>query len=281
MTLNKRIGILMLAVLAYCGFVAGSRNLAATPMKADDVQGSVVLPPTLQTVLYMGDRYLAANIESERVLATGGDSVGIYSDYYHRLHQAVSLLNPCHEDNFYIANALLAWAGGVDPALRILREATRCRFWDETPPFFLGYNLYFFKHENLAAKEMLEVAASRSVTNAAAYRQIGVMMEAAGFPDPTGARSYLVAQREQSRDAQMREMLTRRIGRLDGLIMLSDAQKQYEKQLGKPLENPQDLITKGIITAFPTDPTRLGYQFGDGSFSMREFTMSSGKKTKP
>jgi hypothetical protein len=281
MTLNHRILLLMLAVVAYCAFVAGSKNLAATPMKADDVQGSVVLPPTLQTVLYMGDRYLAANIDSSRVLAIGGDTSSIYSDYYHRLHEGVSLLNPCHEDNFYIANALLAWAGGVDPALRILREATRCRFWDETPPFFLGYNLYFFKRENAAAKAMLDVAASRSSTNRAAYQQIGVMMQAAGFPNSASARSYLVAQREQSRDAKMREMLTRRIGRLDGLIALNDAQMKYEKQLGKPLENPQELIAKGFISAFPTDPTRLGYQFGDGSFSMREISMSDARKAKP
>ena len=270
MMLYRRAAMVGFAVIAYFGFMVGAKNLASKPMPVDDIQGSVVLPPTLQTVLYLGDRYLAANIESMRVLSTGGDVSGAYSDYYHRLHLAVSLLNPCQEDNYYIANALLAWAGGVDPALNILRDATRCRFWDETPPFFLGYNLYFFKRDIRSAKEMLVEAAKRSPNNRLGYQQIAILMEAEGFPDPSRARQFLALQREQARDPKLRERLAKRIERLDGLIALNTAKIMFESRFGKALENPQDLLSKGILAAFPTDPTGLGYQFHEGVFSMRE-----------
>jgi hypothetical protein len=262
--------LFLAAALAYLAFVGAAKNIASSPMRVDEVEGSVVMPPALQTVLYFGDPYLAANIESNRVLATGGDLKGIRTDYYHRLHQGVSLLNPCHEDNYYIANALLAWAGGVDAAQMILREATRCRFWDEVPPFFLGYNLYFFKHDRLAAKKLLFEAAERSTDNRPAFRQIGIMMEAETYADAKAARNYLALQHEQARDPKLREMLGRRLGRLDGLIVLRDAQAVFEQRFGKRLENPFDLLSSGIMKQFPMDPTQLGYEFRDGRFSLKE-----------
>ena len=266
-----RVTLLGFAALAYLLFAIAAKNLSSSPMRVDEVPGSVVLPPQLQAVLYLGDRYLAANIESTRVLATGGE--GVLTDYYHRLHQAVSLLNPCHEDNYYIANALLAWAGGVDPAIGILREATRCRFWDEVPPFFLGYNLYFFKRQYAEARAFLFLAADRSTENRLGFQKMGIMFEAEAYPDVGAARRFLALQLQQARDAKLREMLTLRIGRLDGLITLREAQTAFEKGTGRKLEDPHDLLRCGILKQFPSDPMRLGYEFGNGQFSLKEITV--------
>lgn len=268
--MKQSLGRWLLALLAYLVFIAAAKNIASTPDGMSDTGGSVVLPPPLQTVLYLGDRYLAANIESSRVLATGGDLKGEQADYYHRLHPVIAQLNPCHEDNYYIANALLAWAGGVDPALQILGEATRCRFWDEVPPFFHGYNLYFFKRDWKAAKDLMFVAAERSPANRAGFQKLGIMMEAEAYPDIGAARNYLALQQEQSRDPKLREMLGKRIARLDGLISLRDAQASFEKRFARKLENPMDLLTNGILKQFPQDPMRLGYEFADGQFSLKE-----------
>lgn len=260
----------LLAVLAYAVFAMATRNIVSQPVAMNGMEGSVVLPPSLQTVLYFGDPFLAANIESARILATGGELKGVSADYYHRLHPVIAQLNPCHEDNYYIANALLAWAGGVDSALHILKEATGCRFWDEVPPFFWGYNVYFFKRDANAGKELMFEAAKRSSANSAGFQKLGIMMEAESYPDVTAARNYLVLQRDQARDGKLREMLNLRIGRLDGLIALREAQRVFEARLGMPLENPQDLISSRIISQFPQDPMRLGYEFGNGQFSLKE-----------
>jgi hypothetical protein len=264
------LGRCLLAILAYLLFAVATKTISSHPAQTAEIEGSVVLPPALQTVLYFGDPYLAANIESSRILATGGDLKGVLGDYYNRLHPTIAQLNPCHEDNYYIANAFLAWAGGVEPALQILKEATQCRFWDEVPPFFLGYNLYFFKRDYAGAKVSLDRAAERSTENRVGFQKMGIMFGSGAYPDTQAARNYLALQRDQSSDPKLRAMLDQRVARLDGLILLRDAQFNFEKRFGKKLENPMDLISNGILKQFPADPMRLGYEFGDGQFSLKE-----------
>jgi hypothetical protein len=258
------------ALVAYGVFIAAAKGISAAPPSTGEMEGSVVLPPALQTVIYLGDPFLAANVEVTRVLATGGDLAGIRHDYFHRLHLVVAALNRCHEDNYYVANGLLAWAGGADAAISILEDATRCRFWDEVPPFFLGYNLYFFRRQHQAAKDMLFAAAERSPENRAGLQRFGIILAAEALPDVRTARNYLVSQRDQVGDQKLKTMLEQRIGRLDGLIVLRDAQVSFEKRFGRGFENPAELLTSGILQRFPEDPMRLGYEYSNGVFSLKE-----------
>lgn len=259
-----------LTFLAYLVFLSGAKSLSSATVRPADVPGSVVLPATMQTALYLGDRYLAANIESTRVLMTGGPVTGIAQDYYERLHLVVTELNPCHEDNYYIANGLLGWGGNVNAGLEVLQAATRCRFWDEVPPFFLGVSLSFFKRDHLKAKDALFEAASRSTSNRVAFQRLGLMFEAESYPDVHLAQRFLISQHDQARDGKLRQLLEMRIGRLGGLIVLLDAQKDYERRFGHTLNNPNDLLTRGVLKKFPTDPVGLGYVFENGQFALRE-----------
>ena len=264
-------GWLLVSVVAYLGFAFSASELAASRRASTQVADSVVLPATFQTVLYLGDRYLAANIESTRVLMAGEEIVrGSDQDYLYRIHTVVADLNPCHEDNYYVANALLSWGGNVDAAMDILRTAARCRFWDEVPPFFLGYNLYFFKYQHKAAKDALFEAAERSPKNRLGLQKFGVMVGSEEFPDSRMARRYLVAQREETRDQKLKDMLGLRIARLDGLIVLRDAQANYEKRYGRHLDDPHALLSSKLLQDFPNDPMGLGYVFSDGVFAMRD-----------
>jgi tetratricopeptide (TPR) repeat protein len=270
----------LLAVLAYLLFAVATNYIRSQPVQTVEMDGSVVLPPPLQTILYFGDPFLAANIESSRILATGGDLKGVLGDYYNRLHPTIAQLNPCHEDNYYIANAFLAWAGGVEPAIQILSKATQCRFWDEVPPFFLGYNLYFFKQDYAGAKAELDKAADRSTDNRIGFRKMGIMFGSGAYPDTKAARNYLALQREQASDPKLRAMLDQRIARLEGLILLRDAQSTFQQRFGKTLENPMDLITSGMLKQFPSDPMRLGYEFTEGRFSLKELKIRGMEKVR-
>ncbi len=271
MQLGKHLKVAVLVLCSYLLFLFGAKNFSAP--NSEEMPGSVVLPPALQTVLYLGDNYLAANVEATRVLMTGGPVEGIAQDYYERLHQAVAVLNPCHEDNYYVANALLAWAGSVDGAIAILRGSTACRFWDEVPPFFLSYNLYFFKRQLLEAKQAVFEAASRATKNRTSFLRMGILYEAQSYPDIRSARNYLVAQRDQARDAKLKMLLDRRVGRLNGLIELQDAQAVFEKRYGRPLRQPKELVASGVLRKFPEDPIRLGYVFENGRFALKELKM--------
>lgn len=238
-----------------------------------EVFDRVVAPASVQLLLAGGDRFLAANLESIRAVATAREGAGA-SEYNAvfaiRARRAVSLLNPCHEDNYYHGNALLTWGGAVAEGNELLRRATGCRIWDEFPPFFYGFNQYFFLQDVQGAREALEVAAERATKNAAGFRKFAIMIAADEIKDDNLALDYLESERDHASDPKLRDMLDKRVQRLKGLIVLREAQVTFESRTGRALPGPAALIDSGILEFLPQDPLRVGYEFVDGRFRLRE-----------
>jgi len=233
----------------------------------------VVIPAPLLVVLHGGDRFLAADLETMRLAATGLDDRGVDTDYLVRAQHEVARLNPCHEDNYYLANGLLTWGGAVEQGNTVLRAAVECRFWDEFPPFFYGINLSFFQHDNEEAARVLEIGAQRSTQNAAAMQKLAVMLRAEQFADERLALNYLILQRDSATDPKLRDMLDKRVIRLRGLIHLREAQRRYEANQG-PLADLQQLIDQGVIAELPTDPLHLGYELRDGRIELKKLKIA-------
>jgi hypothetical protein len=76
-------------------------------------------------------------------------------------------------------------------------------------------------------------------------------------------------ERDQAKDARLRDMLDQRVGRLSGLVTLREARKAFEVRFGRPLRNPKELVETGVLTGFPKDPLNLGYTFENGEFQLR------------
>lgn len=111
---NQPYSVVLLALLGFAVFTAASQWRAHTP--APDmsmIEGRVVIAAPVLLVLFGGDRFLAANLETMRLAATGMDLGQADTGYLVRAQQEVAKLNPCHEDNYYLANGLLTW-GGAD-----------------------------------------------------------------------------------------------------------------------------------------------------------------------
>ncbi|WQN29467.1 hypothetical protein ULE26_09165 [Stutzerimonas stutzeri] len=233
----------------------------------------VVIPAPLLVVLHGGDRFLAADLETMRLSATGMDDRGVDTDYLVRAQREVARLNPCHEDNYYLANGLLTWGGAVEQGNEVLRAAVDCRFWDEFPPFFYGINLSFFQRDNEEAARVLEIGAQRSTRNAAAMQKLAVMLRAEQFADERLALNYLTQQRDSATDPKLRDMLDKRVIRLQGLIHLRAAQRRYEAEQG-PLTDLQQLINQGIIAELPADPLRLGYELRNGRIELKKLKIA-------
>lgn len=222
-----------------------------------------------QIILYAGDRFLAANIESIR--ATASVSTTGTNDFIVRSHKGVSRLNPCHEDNYWISNASLSWGGAEHDGFEILHNAMHCRYWDEWPAFFYGFNKYFFEKDTEAARHAIELAAQRSNQNTAAFRNLSIMLAVEKLDDTSMAIKMLEHERDlPTTDTELREMLDKRVVRLQGLLALRDAQKAYETQYNTPLTSPQELLDGGLLTDFPEDPLGLGYEFRDQTFHLRQ-----------
>lgn len=249
-----------------------------SPSIGSRIEGRVVVAAPVLTVLFGGDRFLAANIETMRLASTGLDSGQADIEYLVRAQNEVARLNACHEDNYYLANALLTWGGAQEGGEIVLKAAMDCRFWDEWPPFFYGFNRFFFQRDVSGAVPALEEAASRSTDNAAGFRKLAVMIQVEQIADERLALEFLNRERDQARDPKLKDMLAKRAVRLSGLVQLREAQRVYEKRNGISLREPQQLIDSGLLKAFPEDPLRLGYEFLEGRFMLRKLQVAGAEE---
>jgi len=265
----------LLALLAFALFatIAAWRAQQPVLLTPQLVTDRVVIPAPLLVVLHGGDRFLAADLETMRLSATGMDDRGVDTGYLVRAQREVARLNACHEDNYYLANGLLTWGGAVDEGNEVLRAAVECRFWDEFPPFFYGINLSFFQRDNEEAARVLEIGAQRSTHNAAAMQKLAVMLRAEQFADERLALSYLTQQRDSSVDPKLKDMLDKRVIRLQGLIDLREAQRRYEAEHG-PLSELQQLLDQDVTAELPTDPLGLGYELRNGRIELKKLKIA-------
>jgi len=266
---------LLLALLGFATFagIAAWRAQQPIALKPSFFVDRVVIPAPILVALHGGDRFLAADLETMRLSTTGMDDRGVNTGYLVRAQREVARLNPCHEDNYYLANGLLTWAGAVEEGNEVLRAAVECRFWDEIPPFFYGINLSLFQHNNEEAARVLEIGAERSSQNAAPMRKMAVMLRAERFADERLALNYLMQQRDSASDPKLRDMLDKRVIRLQGLIALREAQRRYEQQHGA-LTYLDQLVEQHLIDSLPADPLRLGYELRNGRIELKKLKIA-------
>lgn len=237
------------------------------------IEGRVVMVAPIILALYGGDRFLAANLETMRLTSTGVDQGVADTGYLIRAQYVVAELNPCHEDNYYLANGLLTWGGAEAEATEVLHKAMDCRFWDDIPAFFYGFNLSFFQKDIAKASRALELAAQRSADNAAAFRKLAVMLQAESFADEKLALNYLIQQRDSASEPKLHDMLDKRVVRLQGLVALREAQRSFESKNGVLISLDQ-LIESGLLPALPVDPLRLGYELKDGRIILKKMKIA-------
>lgn len=261
---------LWFGVIGFLVFLAAAWQRGASTAPFVDQGPQVVVPAAVQVLLYGGDRFLAASVESVRAAASGRELEAGQGSYRLRAHRVVAQLNPCHEDNYWIGNAALSFGGASDMGSELLLRAIRCRYWDEMPPFLYGFNQRFFNSDGTKARRAFELAADRATNNAAAFRQIAIMVTVNAVKDAQAALAMLQSERAAVRDPKLRAMLDRRIERMHGLLVLRKARKDYEERFGTQLVDPAQLVQAGILHELPKDSMRIGYELRDGEFHFKQ-----------
>jgi hypothetical protein len=266
---------LSLALLGFSVFAGIAFWRAQQPLSLEQpqVQDRVVIAAPILLALYGGDRFLAADLETMRLAATGIQDGQSDANYLIRAQQIVAQLNGCHEDNYYLANGLLTWGGAVGEGNQVLRAAVQCRTWDFVPAFFYGVNLAFFQRDTAEAQRVLELGAQRSPENAAGLRKLAVMLQAETFADEQLALDYLIQQRDAASDPKLRDMLDKRVVRLQGLVTLREAQRRFEANNGT-LTALEQLVEAGLLPALPEDPLRLGYELREGRIILKKMKIA-------
>lgn len=255
----KTLSLLCMCALGWGVFAWASLQMRdQSRLDAEDVL-RVRLPLPVQLAYAGGDPYLAANLNVFRSLMV--DSRVRESETYRiqgQLQADAAFFNPRHEDNYYLAAAILPWNGQVVAAQDVLLKATQTRPWDMWPPFFYAFNTMYFERDMARAGHWAEVAAERNPGNAPALKAMASAWYERG-DDPQIALRMLQAMYEQSRDENFRALLEARMERLKGLQRLRDAAAAYRAATGATAQQLPELLGYAGLEALPRDPMELGY----------------------
>ncbi len=250
----------LFAMLAWVAFWFTGSLLQDEPRTSEQALLRVRLPAPLQLTYAAGDPYLAANLNVFRSIMVEA-SVTEQETYRVQAHLQLDAarFNPYHEDNYYIAAAILPWSGFVSETQEVLRLASEARHWDWMPPFFHAFDNWYFEQDMQAAGDWAEIAAARSSeVNAKALRAMAAKWYERS-DDPQMARNLIAALQEQIRDTDLRVQLQARLDRLDGLLALRAAYSEYHQQIGQPPTRLEDLLGHAELIELPHDPMQLGY----------------------
>ncbi len=251
----------MIVIMGASLFLLATEKLTAHRRGFPSAELQVVLPRFIQVAMTGGDRYLAANMAVLRSLHNP-----LWAETYDhftvqaRLQLDAAWLNPRHEDNYYVAAALLSWSGHTEEADYVLDQAARSRPFDMLPPLYLGFNHFYFNRDSaLGAKWMYEAARrADSEQNRISLTRIASRWAERG-QDVEDALRMVEAMIQQARGLALKRYLEARAERLRHLIVLKEAARDYRKRTGKKLLVLDDLVKSGALAQLPTDPQGLGF----------------------
>lgn len=249
------------ALLCALAFAACVQFLKTAPRQTVNVEMQVALPLFVQVALAAGDRYLAADIATIRALVVATDKMRP-EDYavLAKVQTDVSWLNPGHEDNYYIAAAILPWVGQLDAAQTILSRAMAARPFDYQPAFYYAFHRLFLARDARGASAVMRAAAEKlpegderlQMQNLAA-----IWLDKTD--DPAYAISIVAAMAKEARRPDFRRYLEQRVDRLRQLQTLREAAARYRQQQGRPLAQVEELVAAGLIEKMPADPFGFGF----------------------
>jgi hypothetical protein len=222
---------------------------------------SVRLPIPAQVLLSAGDRQLAANLAGFRVLVA--DTFRMRAEDFAiqaTLQKDISWLNPAHEDNYYIAAALLPWSGQLEAAQIVLKRAADMRTFDWQPLFYYGFDLYHFYKDPIKGAEALLMGVSRTndPQDQWALQNLAAIWVEKGY-SLAEAAGRVEAMASNAPPGGFKRYLSIRAARLRDLERLRTLAQDYERQRGVKLTDIDALVRTGLADKLPVDPLGVGF----------------------
>ena len=222
---------------------------------------AVRIPLVFQIVAAAGDRYLAANLAGFRILVSEAYRMGPAElALQAQLQKDVSWLNPAHEDNYYIAAAILSVPELIPSAQYILRRAADARPKDWQPLFYYGFNRYFFEQDPVAGAQALLEAVPRMSDEGESWtmQNLAARWIERGNSAADAAR-IVGGMADNANPGRFKRYLNHRAQRLRDLAMLKEAAARFRETQGRPPSSLNELVTMKLLERIPEDPFRRGY----------------------
>ena len=162
-------------------------------------------------------------------------------------------LDPYFLDPYYFANANFTWEARMAKETNtLLSKGSRYREWDWMLPFFMGFNEFYFLHDNALASEYLMEAAKRPDAPPM-METLAVRLAYKGNRTKI-AIVFIQETLKKTKDKITRKDLEIRLEILQDVLALEQAMEVYRGKYGKlPLDLKQ-LQARGIIAHIPKDP---------------------------
>jgi hypothetical protein len=260
MKLNPALRGALIVAAALAANVAVINQVKHLPRIKASEQLAVAVPAPAQALLAGGDRFLAANLATVRAMVVSTQQLDAASYRILGLIQRdAAMLNPAHEDNYYTAQAVLPWNGELLAGNDIVIRATHARPWDYSPPFFYGFNQYYFAHDAVGGAEGLKIAAARSEEgNRAALTAMAARWYERGA-EPKVAMAMIDALVIGTRNRDLKAHLLARKARIETLEKLQVAAAAFRSAKGRNPASFDELVSAGLISGIPEDPLGEGF----------------------
>ncbi len=233
------------------------------PQASDEMQ--VALPRFVQVMMSGGDRYLAANLAGFRALVASTEAMKPENYRIQGMVQSdAAWLNPAHEDNYYIATAILPWNDQVEAAQYILKRATRARPFDWQPPFYYAFNALHFLKDPAQAAAWMRIAGqhTQDELEKLSFQQLAAQWVSKGEDLELAIRLHRSMARETKHKA-FANFLEKRAQRLENLLALERAITRYRELVGRTPYRLTELVDRAVLSNIPSDPFGMDYTIDD------------------
>jgi len=195
----------------------------------------------LKTATFMGERILLQQQLTEEDWRYFESSIDVLTD-----------LDPFFFDPYLLAEGFLVWdAGRFQEANRLLEKGQRYRSWDWRLPYFIGFNHFYFMHDNARGSDSI-MAASRLPGSPDFLPNLAARLAYYGGKSKT-AILFLQQMLAETTDANLLPGMRKRLLALERAALIEEALEQFRGERGEP-KTLDELVTYGYMSEMPEEP---------------------------
>jgi hypothetical protein len=227
------------------------------------------LPPAAIKLLSLDYQNLVADLIFSRTMSFYGGKVNrgekvdskTWGLIYDRLVLATEL-DPYFADPYYFGQSALTWGAGMAREANVLLDrGRRFRTHDWFIPFFMGFNSFYFLHDDAQAATYL-MEASKRPGSSSLVGLLAARLASKGGRTETAILFLGQLELETEDPVSKQDIRDRRMA-LEGIWVLEQAMERYHQQFGKQPKDLRALVDKGILKQIPTDPYGGTYYLND------------------
>ncbi|MGE4545135.1 MAG: hypothetical protein AB7D06_13595 [Pedobacter sp.] len=225
-----------------------------------DTPAGYVIPSRFSRILALGNKGILSDFLFLKAATFFGGRAGegksLNEDdwqYFINSLNVVTDLDPYFVDPYFLAEGLLAWDAGMpEEANKILEKGAGYRIKDWRLPFFIGFNYFYFLHDEGAAADYI-MTASRLPGSPGYFPKLAARLAYYGGKSKTGLL-FLRQMIEETDNPLIRRPLEKRLLALERAVSIEEALEQFKNKEGRMPVALEELVTRRYLDMLPEDP---------------------------